>query len=746
MKNLKLSHFSQKKGNAVIILVSILIVLAILLGFFLKTTVNRTYAVKKLGDALMARELANSIAILSIHYLKNEELRNPNSEFRKFLSLPKSEFLRAGGKEGFIDLNKLSFANSVGILNYLKQQEQSDLKIKNDVKPRWTVQAKENFQFYNDCYPREKFGSIYIDFDITFELPGTRKTKTESYHFVSEVKVVANILPVLSKFTLYVTDALKGGNDVNRFNVVDSDVNGNLISNKVQPWVLNNGGGADIRLNTYETLVESNRGFIFLGGGLKNKPIQLGIAYGEIDGRSLFGEGFHFYSNGNSYWKTLEAWSADKGIMTANLGLCFDPSDVTGVGDYGYNAYFKLLGNDFNWARRNSILKLYGTDEFPSPTLVFGYVDSMCLSIREYRDGSDKDDFYFLDYYSEDMFSDALDDDEDLAYFADRYKEKWGRELNYRIYRAYSSNILSVRYNNDYGYALDSSKDWPINTIVTGDKFKDLCNIAGKSNDDVVYSVPSTNDAKFDNIYPGVKLNEFNNFTNIETLQIGKNGRKTAYSLTFLTREDKEKVSDSMVVINPHDEIEIDKDFKKFLKAKGTLMEIKSDPKYDQVLNPNGWIYLDSDELDSDFKLPLKFNKVQLISQGGIVLSNGNIYIKENIESKTPELFLTIVALKGDIIIKRGVNKIQASLVSKQGQVRFEDDGGNPIEINGQIVMQNLGDGNKKADQDVGINRRLKLNYINELSAKPYKDTEVESEQSEKPLLMYYIKDNPKLY
>ena len=175
-------------------------------------------------------------------------------------------------------------------------------------------------------------------------------------------------------------------------------------------------------------------------------------------------------------------------------------------------------------------------------------------------------------------------------------------------------------------------------------------------------------------------------------------------------------------------------------------MEIKSDPKYDQVLNPNGWIYLDSDELDSDFKLPLKFNKVQLISQGGIVLSNGNIYIKENIESKTPELFLTIVALKGDIIIKRGVNKIQASLVSKQGQVRFEDDGGNPIEINGQIVMQNLGDGNKKADQDVGINRRLKLNYINELSAKPYKDTEVESEQSEKPLLMYYIKDNPKLY
>jgi hypothetical protein len=367
----------------------------------------------------------------------------------------------------------------------------------------------------------------------------------------------------------------------------------------------------------------------------------------------------------------------------------------------------------------------------------------MYLSVREYRDSNNKWDFFFLDYYDSDDFSDALEEDEDLAFFAEKYKEKYNNNLNYSMYRNYfCSTIQTVRYNNDYGYALDRFKDWPLGSIVSGDKFKDLCNIGGKSDDNVVYSIPATNNAKYNNIYQNAKLNQLEDFTNIDTLQIGKKGKKIAYSLTFLSKESEEKINekidDSMLLIDSFNETEIEKDFKKFLKAKGILMNNK--------LIPNGWIYLDSEDIGFDFKLPLKFDGIELNSQGGIILSNGNIYIKENIVSENPSLFLTIIALDGDIIIERGVNKIQASLVSKKGQVRFEKDGDNPIEINGQIIMQNFGDGNKKANQDIGINRRLNLNYINELSALPYSSKDNDSERSEKSLLMFNLKDNPKIH
>lgn len=768
-------NLSNKKRGNIFFIITIFIVIAIALGSFLRTSVSRSYSIKKLGETLMARELANSLAILSVHYLKNVELKKANSEFRRRLSLPIGIFKKLGEldeKSREIKINELNFTNSKNILDFLKNKDQSDLKIKNNITPRWRIPYADFNSYNSNTYPREKYGQIFIDFDITYELPGIKKTKTESYHFSTDIKVTANILPILSKFTLYVEDALKGSDDVNRFNVLDTDVNGDVISKKVYPWVLNNGGEIDTSLNTYEALVESNRGFVFLGGGQKEAPIQLGIAFGSINGNSEFGEGFHFFSKENSYWKTLENWGNNKGIMTANLGLCDDPSDVNCEGKYGYNAYFKLIGQDFNWARRNSIFKLYGTDAIPSPTLVFGYVDAMYASVREYRDSANKWDFYFLDYYGGAQFSNAVEEDEDVAYFANRFKEKTGRNLNYNIYRIYASGIESVRYNNDYGYALDKTQEWPLANIIQGDEFKKLCNIGNQSNDDVVYKIPNTTNARYEEIYVNAKLNELEKFIDAETLKFHRNETETikedsefvskvAYKLTFIQKDKNDKniikPDDVMYLLNSNEENKIDKSFKNFLFSKGTLK--RDDSNVFNRLDLNGWLYIDSDDMGSGFELPLKLNGIKLESHGGIIVSKGKVIIKEDIhsvkddtQSDKEKFLLTIVALDGDIVVKSDVKHLQCSLVSAKRQVKFEKSDkqvpDNVVEVNGNIVMQNLGDGTKKAHKDVGINRYVKLNYFNALSALPKitEETLVDKDKidrTESSLLMFNLKDNP---
>ena len=95
---------------------------------------------------------------------------------------------------------------------------------------------------------------------------------------------------------------------------------------------------------------------------------------------------------------------------------------------------------------------------------------------------------------------------------------------------------------------------------------------------------------------------------------------------------------------------------------------------------------------------------------------------------------------------------MQCSLVSAKRQVKFEKSDkqfpDNVVEVNGNIVMQNLGDGTQKAHKDVGINRYVKLNYFNALSALPKitEETLVDKDKidrTESSLLMFNLKDNP---
>ena len=83
---------------------------------------------------------------------------------------------------------------------------------------------------------------------ISYLVPGNKSPITEEYTFFSGITVVANIIPVLSKFSFYVENVFNNRSiDDNLvlstyFNVVDSTEGGILNDNSPRPWVINNGG------------------------------------------------------------------------------------------------------------------------------------------------------------------------------------------------------------------------------------------------------------------------------------------------------------------------------------------------------------------------------------------------------------------------------------------------------------------------------------------------------------------------
>ena len=147
-------------------------------------------------------------------------------------------------------------------------------------------------------------------------------------------------------------------------------------------------------------------------------------------------------------------------------------------------------------------------------------------------------------------------------------------------------------------------------------------------------------------------------------------------------------------------------------------------------------MYLDNAE-GIDFKLD--FNKYKTITNGGIILSDGNISIKGNIESSNSSLF-TIIALNGDINIESSATRIDASLISKTGQVKLEGDGNsNSLAIKGNMVMKKINSGNDGLN---AMKRGMNLDYNPSLSAQPYNKDATDKIRSEYPLLMIDLKND----
>ena len=747
-------YFSRnnKKGNVILVVICVIVALLILLASFFKSTTSRIFTTKKLSNVMIAREFASSLAILSTHYIKNHELKDKGSSLIKELSLPYDKM--SDEKKEDITEKLKNFVkekvnnNSEDVLTLLEKESGLNELSWN---LSWSI-LKDDFKPINvgnsekAPYPREKTGLVKLNINITHVLPGTKTPTTEDYIFSSTVSVTANIFPVLSKFTLYIEDVFDGEEPNNkngyRFNVIDTLASGDLKNGAtIRPWVLNNGETSKDARSTYDDLVNDPRGFVYLGGGNKEHPIILGIARGWSDeGFGKYGEDFHFFKNENKkagYWKTFEIFNSStrQGIMMSNIGLCNDISD-----DNLQSWQEQLAGSRYEEASKyHSIFKLFGTDSQKSPTMVLGFVDSVCDSIRMFKDSDGKVNFLsYLETQKQFESMSGLSVDgvppfnfgtgSRIVEFVNAFLDKFGFPLELDGYNdTFASRLLQNRYNEDYTYILTNNKiDYPISRgNINDDKLKKLCDA---SNTILINEVPSNGNARYSDIF-GSDLTKLSVFLDKEKLFIDG----TTPDPNDIEPKRNLRLMDSFHVKEIDSQKAYSKTINDYLTNNGYLNN--------GSLDLNGFIYFDVDEnISYDFEV----DKLKVMRNSGIIFSKGDIRIKGDIDSD-PNSHFSLVTLNGNITIERGVKNINASLITKEGQVKLEGNANDSeLNVTGNVVMKKIQKGNIKTDDSICIKRGMNLNYKEDLSAIPYNSLP-EDDRTEASLLMFGLKDDLKM-
>ncbi len=750
---MNVSFLCHKKGSVILVVVIVFVVLMVLLTTFYKSTTSRVHTTKKLGDTILAREFANSLAVLSNNYIKSVELKKSDSDLVKLLNKPINKMENGEGKIKEKDL-KDYFGEIYTILHDKSSLQQIALKELN-----WKI-LKEDFKPLiindkNSPYPREKKGLIRLYIKFSYVLPGTKSPIIEDYDFFSEIKVTANIIPVLSKFSLYIEKALDSQviNDektiTSYFNIVDTTEGGELNPGSPRPWVINNGNNEVFE--DYRDYVTDKKGFIYLGGATQDAPIILGIARGFSNStQGDYGEDFHFYKNGPcGYWKTLEDWgktnesneTGETAVLEANIGLCNDTSDNFNTWQVNFGAGYDKI------SRYNSIFRLYGTDKDISPTLVFGYVNSMCGSVRAYKKGFFDDTgkttwrickLVFFDHLNDFLnacgYGDGTENFDDLGTylemkdslmaFSNSYNSKFGKDLAPDEYEnKYGTKVISSRYNKDFTYYIAKIKgktpadqQYPLDfctDLFKGD-LKKLCE--NKEDDKLFLSVPNAEDsAEFRNIYSdSITLEKLDEFLNPEKLGFDNSSNDSRIGYYGKINEPNDKLED-------------------FFIAKGLLKN--------KDLDLNSWVYIENENA-----FEVKLNDLKILSQGGIIVSKGNIVLNGNINCNS-NAHLTIVALNGEITINSGVDNIDASLIAGGGQIKLEGtENDRKLVVNGNIVMKSIPCNNNQIDISK-MRRGLFLNYNTDLSAIPWFPNKynIEESKTELPLLMYDLKESIKM-
>ncbi len=532
-------------------------------------------------------------------------------------------------------------------------------------------------------------GFIRVPIAICYKEPGSKESITENYLYTINIKVVANLVPVLSKFSLYIKDALTG-EDSERFNLVQNDRHGNLTSsNKFRPWVLNNGAVNEPFPTKFAEAVKSSRGLVYLGGG----DINLSLAR-SFTPAGQYAEGFHLRDEGrDTGFVTIDRIGQTLYVVQIETGLAFP--DLNNANDMAWHNY--VSGGYDKMAETSSLFKLYGTQADRSPTLVFGKVKSRTLAGRAFKDtnGGYRNALPFI--ASEEHYENAhggVSDIDDISHFYNERVRELGPLSRNEYNEQYASALIENPYNRALGFiATNYNEKWPLlgNSIDT--QLKKF--VSGEA---ISTNLTNTIPAPFNTIYDNVSnLNSFNKMLN---------------SLKIAERRSCARIS-------------LEKD-EALLEAFTKLELLEGD-----LLDLNGWVYLKSENTVNIDK------SVRLASHGGIVLEKGDIRIANRIKSQSGKHFLTLIALDGNIIIDSSIGQeLDLSLIAagngdNSGQVKFQGSINSQLPvINGNVIMQRIKDLNSNAA------RGVKINYRPELAALPQQPT---SEGSEAPLLMYRL-------
>lgn len=705
---INLSH--SRKGSVTVIVIGIFVALLAMLGGFLKSATQRQYTTKKLNKVLLAREFATSLATLSCHKLKEKDLKTPDSKLIQALKKPIEEM---AAKETQ-DISASDLKSLFGTLIDDLIKANNDLQ-KLNYKISWSID-KNDFRPILAAYPREKKGVIRLFVSVNYLAPGSTQKMEEDYLYSIKAKVTSNLVPVLSKFTLYIEDAL--GTDANseeRFNTLKVDSRGQLKnSSEYKPWILKN--GPNKAETNYKSYAEKPIGIVYLGSKDTSgtpKQINLGLSRSWKEPGEC-SEGFHLLAEGRGDGLYTVEKLDEIYQMNWEIGLADDED-----GDAKF--WFELIYRGFyNMSKVSSILKLYGagTGDNVSPTLVLGNVKSRTLCARAYKgnfEGSlEYGPLHFLT--EQEMFDDSSGASEDTPStyehycfqpFSGSYKNKYGSPLTFEIYQEkYSSTLWEVPYNRGLLYMATNFQDrHPENSGVIGQTDQLYKFATGSSLDkSAMTAVPEP----FNKIYNIDSLTDMNDFLDPKKVFAEEQRYSHIIDLT------KSKTT-----------------LEKELKRLHLLDEQETN------LNLNGWIYIKS---SAPLTLPAK--SLNITSNGGLVLEKGNISIRGPIISKGGDFILQLMALDGNIEIDTSGNlSVGLTAASKSsgdnGQVKLIGGAtGNQITVKGNVAMKQI-----KSVKD-HMARGLKLEYFSPLAALP---NNISPTNNEEPLLMYSLGNNAEL-
>ncbi len=684
-----LTELRCRRGSVAVVIAGIFLALLVAFSAFLKYSTNRQYSTKKLNKVLLAREFSAALATLASHQLRQKDIKNLSSKLVEKLALP----LSAMDKEAS---EKIIFVQPAkGLVDKLIAASSELRDLSYDIK--WSLR-KADFQPCIAAYPREKIGTLRIPIVVSYRAPASNELIKEDYLYSTRVKVTANLVPVLSRFSLYVEDAV-AGEGPDRFNKVETNSQGNLApSSNFRPWVLDNGSGDEKFPERFANIIGSGRGLVYLGGGRLN----LNIARGWNE-PGKYGEGFHLFAEGRGDGLYTTAFLGPMALLNWETGLCNDLSDDANI------FWWELIKDGYDaMSKTNSIFRLNGTDQEKSPTLVFGEVMARTLCARAYRESSEN--FGPLPYVnSDDKFADYTSGESevfDISYFMSEYQKVSGT-LNRGTYNTdYASCLIEQPYNRSLAYIITNFKaPHPLDTgaIPSSDPLASFA--AGKAvSAGLAHKIP----APYDGIFSGVSdLKKMADFLSKERLMIP--GNRSIHSI---------ELANGQKVLTA-------------LEQRGLLLKDK--------LDLNGWVYVKAkDTLVFDSSL-------RLMSHGGIVLEQGNIEVRAPVKADGGNFILNLVALNGNITVDSSLSgEVDLSLTacgsaSDVGQVKFPGNSGtNVVRVNGNIAMRTIAKGSLNNSAARGV----EIVYPRKLAALPNQSGE---EGSEKSLLMFDLKELPQL-
>ncbi len=667
----------SRNGSVILLIVGILAVLLLAFGGFLRYSISRKFVTKKLNKVLLAREFSLSLASLACHQLKIEDLHNQNSKLCQELSTPLSS-MKAQTSD------KIAFSES--LKETLNAIISANSELKNlSYSVGWAIQ-KEDFAPLLSAYPREKKGIIRIPITVSYALPGSKKSIIEEYLYTSDIVVAANLIPVLSKFTLLVQDA-RGGEKPSRFNLVKTDKSGNLSGSSYRPWVLNNGGktGEEVP-NRFNSFVESSRGLVYMGGG----PLILANTRGW-GSPGKYAEGFHLFKEGKGPGMYTVAWLGTTALINWEAGICDDKSDTDS------QMWLDLVKDGFgDEAVVNSTFRLFGTDAQRSPTIVFGDVYTRTICCRIFKSSSKA--YGILPFAKDNATFEKLksgdDPKKDISFFI---SQVGNISLDY-YNRKFASRVWEIPINRALGHILTNHRfPDPVTSgqINNSDPIADF--ISGKAiQQRKSHDIPEP----FNKIFTDVS--KLDSATSI-LQKISIPGNRTGYKLEINS-------GDTLI---------------KALSRNGFLKNGK--------LDINGWLFVKSNQ-------PISFNSsIELSSHGGIVLENGDIEIHKPITSAGDKFLLNLVTQNGNIRLSNQLSGASNISLTANGQVFIEGSfASTPPTIKGNVAMKQIAAGSL----NTSIARGCNIDYCTQLSALPFQNNE---KNSEKPLLMYSLAWEPKL-